>query len=412
MSGHSRWSTIKRKKGAADAKRGKVFTKLIREIVTAARIGGGEPNSNPRLRLAVDKARGANMTKDTIERAIKRGIGGDEGAAFEEVVYEGYGPGGTAIYVEVLTDNKNRTVGEVRHVLTKNGGNLGANGCVAYLFEKKGMIVIDSARYSEDDLMVAVEARRHAAEGDVTEAEREVVGLSRHAVRPALVELGAAIGGDRAHDLRGGRREWPHDDRDARLDDSGLLGGDAREVVAEDLHVVHSDRRDRGRERLRNDVRRIEPPAEADLEHRHVDLLIEEVGERRGGRDLEVGEGRIGVESFARGPGAALPVDALEELGERVVVDVDPADRDALVHLLEVRRRVRPDLQALRAEHRVEHAHDRALAVRAGDVDHRVAEVRVPERAEERPQPRQPEAHPRIGESRENGMVEHEDGDR
>src|SRR6266403_1044014 len=120
-----RWRAIKRKTGAADAKRGKIFTQLIGEISTAARIGGGDPHANPRLRLAVDKARGANMAKDTIERAIKKGTGGGDGAAFEEVVYEGYGPGGTAIYVEAQTDNKNRTVGDVRHVLTKHGGNLG-----------------------------------------------------------------------------------------------------------------------------------------------------------------------------------------------------------------------------------------------------------------------------------------------
>jgi YebC/PmpR family DNA-binding regulatory protein len=167
MSGHSRWSTIKRKKGAADAKRGKVFTKLIREIGTAARIGGGDPNANPRLRLAVDKARGANMTKDTIERAIKRGVGGDDGAAFEEVVYEGYGPGGAAIYVEALTDNKNRTVGEVRHVLTKHGGNLGASGCVAYLFEKKGVALFDAASVDLDALM---EAALEAGADDVVES--------------------------------------------------------------------------------------------------------------------------------------------------------------------------------------------------------------------------------------------------
>ena len=167
MSGHSRWSTIKRKKGAADAKRGKVFTKLIREIGTAARIGGGDPDSNPRLRLAVDKARGANMTNDTIDRAIKRGVGGDDGAALEEVVYEGYGPGGTAIYVEALTDNRNRTVGEVRHVLTKHGGNLGATGCVAYLFEKKGVALFDAGSVDLDALM---EAALEAGADDVVEA--------------------------------------------------------------------------------------------------------------------------------------------------------------------------------------------------------------------------------------------------
>src|SRR5258706_8769079 len=167
MSGHSRWSTIKRKKGAADAKRGKMFTKLIREISTAARIAGGDAHANPRLRLAVDKARGANMAKDTIERAIKKGAGGGEGEAFEEVVYEGYGPGGTAIYVETLTDNKNRTVGEVRHVLSKHGGNLGSNGCVAYLFEKRGVATFDAGSVDLDALM---EAALDAGANDVVES--------------------------------------------------------------------------------------------------------------------------------------------------------------------------------------------------------------------------------------------------
>jgi YebC/PmpR family DNA-binding regulatory protein len=155
MSGHSKWSTIKRKKGAADAKRGKIFTKLIREIATAARMGGGDPDANPRLRLSIEKARGANMPKDNIERAIKKGIGAGDGEAYEEAVYEGYGPGGTAIYIETLTDNKNRTVGEVRHVLTKHGGNLGASGCVAYLFEKKGVLSFDVAEIDTDALLEA-----------------------------------------------------------------------------------------------------------------------------------------------------------------------------------------------------------------------------------------------------------------
>src|ERR1700752_492032 len=191
MSGHSRWSTIKRKKGAADAKRGKVFTKLIREIVTAARIGGGDANANPRLRRAVDKARGANMTKDTIERAVKRGVGGDEGAAFEEVVYEGYGPGGTAIYVEALTDNKNRTVGEVRHVLTKHGGNLGANGCVAYLFEKKGVASFDAESVDLDALM---EAALDAGANDVVESSGNVDVVTVPGTLAAVVEALAAKG--------------------------------------------------------------------------------------------------------------------------------------------------------------------------------------------------------------------------
>ena len=145
MSGHSKWSTIKRKKGAADAKRGKIFTKLIREIATAAKMGGGDPDANPRLRLAMDKARAANMPKDNIQRAIQKGIGGGEEVSYEEVVYEGYGPGGTAVLLEILTDNRKRTVSEVRHVFSKNGGNLGSTGCVAYLFEKKGIISVEAA---------------------------------------------------------------------------------------------------------------------------------------------------------------------------------------------------------------------------------------------------------------------------
>ena len=153
MSGHSKWSTIKRKKGAADAKRGKIFTKLIRELSTAARIGGGDLDSNPRLRLVVDKAKQANMPKDNIERAIKKGAGGGEAEAYEEFVYEGYGPGGVAVLIETLSDNKNRTVGDVRHALSKHGGNLGASGCVAYLFEKKGVISFETEELDADALM-------------------------------------------------------------------------------------------------------------------------------------------------------------------------------------------------------------------------------------------------------------------
>ncbi len=166
MSGQSKWSTIKRKKGAADAKRGKIFTKLIREIATAARLGGAEPVANPRLRLAIDKAREANMPKDNILRAIKKGTGGGEGESYEEVVYEGYGPGGAAVYVQVLTGNKNRTVGEVRHVLTKHGGNLGASGCVAYLFEKRGLLGFDRVGLDVDALL---EAALEAGADDVVE---------------------------------------------------------------------------------------------------------------------------------------------------------------------------------------------------------------------------------------------------
>ncbi len=191
MSGHSKWSTIKRKKGAADAKRGKLFTKLIREISTAARIAGGDPSANPRLRLVIDKARAANMPKDTIERGIQKGLGGGEGEKFEEVVYEGYGPGGVAILLETLTDNRNRTVGEVRHVLTKHGGNLGASGCVSYLFEKRGLIVLEGAGLDADNVLeVALEA---GAE-DVLEGEGALEVLTEPAgfepVRDALAAAG------------------------------------------------------------------------------------------------------------------------------------------------------------------------------------------------------------------------------
>jgi YebC/PmpR family DNA-binding regulatory protein len=168
MSGHSKWSTIKRKKGAADAKRGKIFTKLIREIATAARMGGGDPDGNPRLRLAIDKARVHNMPKDNIERAIRKGTGASEGETYEEAIYEGYGPGGTAVLLETLTDNKNRTVGEVRHAFSKHGGNLGASGCVAYLFDKKGMIQFDREGIDADALL---EAALEAGADDVVESD-------------------------------------------------------------------------------------------------------------------------------------------------------------------------------------------------------------------------------------------------
>jgi len=140
MSGHNKWSTIKHKKGAADAKRGKVFTKIIKEISVAAKLGGGDPAANPRLRTAIDKAKGENMPKDNIERAIKKGAGGMEGINYEETTYEGYGPGGVAVLVEVMTDNRNRTVSDVRSIFTKCNGNMGETGCVSWIFDKKGLI--------------------------------------------------------------------------------------------------------------------------------------------------------------------------------------------------------------------------------------------------------------------------------
>jgi len=191
VSGHSKWSTIKRKKGAADARRGKVFTKLIREIATAARMGGGDANANPRLRLAMDKARAANMPKDNIERAIRKGTGADGGEAWEEVVYEGYGPGGVALYVEALTDNKNRTVGEVRHVLSKHGGNLGAAGCVAFLFDKRGVLSFDRRGIDGDALLMAA---LDAGAEDAQEGEDTLWVITSpgdfEAVRTALEERG------------------------------------------------------------------------------------------------------------------------------------------------------------------------------------------------------------------------------
>jgi len=154
MAGHSKWANIKHRKAAADAKKGKVFTRLIKEITVAAKLGGGDPNSNPRLRLAVDKAREANMTKDSVQNAIKRGTGTLEGVSYEEARYEGYGPGGAAVLVDCLTDNRTRTVAEVRHAFSKNGGNLGSDGSVAYLFKHVGQCVFAPGT-SEDRVLEA-----------------------------------------------------------------------------------------------------------------------------------------------------------------------------------------------------------------------------------------------------------------
>jgi YebC/PmpR family DNA-binding regulatory protein len=155
MSGHSKWHTIKHKKGAADAKRGKVFTRIIKELTVAARSGGGDPDANPRLRTIVAEAKSVNMPADNIKRAIQRGTGELPGVSYEEIMYEGYGPGGAAVIIETLTDNKNRTVGELRHLLSKYGGNLAAENSVAWMFHKKGYIVVDKAKANEDALMAA-----------------------------------------------------------------------------------------------------------------------------------------------------------------------------------------------------------------------------------------------------------------
>ena len=155
MSGHSKWHTIKHKKGAADAKRGKIFTRIIKELTVAARSGGGDPDSNPRLRTIITEAKSVNMPAENIKRAIRRGTGEEPGMSYEEVMYEGYGPGGAALLVDVLTDNKNRTVGEIRHILSKNGGNLGAENSVAWMFDRKGYIVVEKSKAEEEKLMEA-----------------------------------------------------------------------------------------------------------------------------------------------------------------------------------------------------------------------------------------------------------------
>ncbi|HEY1252923.1 MAG TPA: YebC/PmpR family DNA-binding transcriptional regulator [Thermoanaerobaculia bacterium] len=169
MSGHSKWATIKHKKGAADAKRGRLFTKLIKEIAQAARLGGGDPAANPRLRKAIDDAKAVNMPADNIKRAVQRGTGEIPGAAYEEVTYEGYGPGGTAILIEAMTDNKNRTLPEIRTIFSKHGGNLGESGSVKFLFQKMGYIAIEKDKATEDAVM---EAAIEAGADDVATTEQ------------------------------------------------------------------------------------------------------------------------------------------------------------------------------------------------------------------------------------------------
>ncbi|MBM4331443.1 MAG: YebC/PmpR family DNA-binding transcriptional regulator [Deltaproteobacteria bacterium] len=170
MSGHSKWSTIKHKKGKEDARRGKIFTKLIKEITVAARMGGGDPNGNPRLRSAIQAAKIENMPKENIERAIKKGTGELPGVSYEEANFEGYGPGGVAILVEILSDNRKRTVAEIRHIFSKNAGNLGEAGCVSWMFDKKGLIVFEKGKVDEEKLMdLALEGGAQ----DVRETDKE-----------------------------------------------------------------------------------------------------------------------------------------------------------------------------------------------------------------------------------------------
>ncbi len=171
MSGHSKWSTIKHKKGRADAKRGKLFTKIIREITVAARESGGEPDSNPRLRSAVADAKAANMPADNIKRAIQRGTGELPGTNYEEVTFEGYGPGGVAVMLEILTDNRNRTTPEIRHLFSKHGGNLGENGCVSWLFTRKGLILVPRTDDLDEDTMMEVVLEAEAEDLDTDDEE-------------------------------------------------------------------------------------------------------------------------------------------------------------------------------------------------------------------------------------------------
>ncbi len=199
MSGHSHWATIKHKKGAIDAKRGKLFSKLSRAIIIAARHGGGDPEMNLKLRYAIDKARQVSMPKDNIERAIKRGTGEVEGLSFEEVTYEGYGPGGVAVLVEVLTDNRNRTASEVRKIFERSGGKMGSAGCVGYLFERKGVFSVDVNTTNEDTLMsIALDAgaddlKRAGSTFDITcdpAAFNQVQeALKKHGLNPLVAEI-------------------------------------------------------------------------------------------------------------------------------------------------------------------------------------------------------------------------------
>src|SRR5512138_2153619 len=195
MSGHSKWHSIKHKKAAADSKRGRIFTRLIKEMTAAARAGGGDPDGNPRLRLAVATAKAANMPADNIKRAIMRGTGELPGVSYEDVNYEGYGPGGVAIYVHVLTDNRNRTVAEIRHILSKNGGNLGETGCVGWMFERKGYFVIEKTAVSEDkllDIVLSAGADDMREDGENFEVFSSPEAFD--AVKSALDSAGIALG--------------------------------------------------------------------------------------------------------------------------------------------------------------------------------------------------------------------------
>jgi YebC/PmpR family DNA-binding regulatory protein len=181
VSGHSKWASIKHKKASTDAKRGKVFTKIVKEISIAARLGGGDLSGNPRLRTAIENAKEVNMPSDNIKRAVMKGTGELPGVSYEEYIYEGYGPGGAAILIEVLTDNKNRTSPEIRHILTKNNGNMGEAGCVGWMFEKKGYILIEKTKIDEDTLMsIALDAGAEDMKNDPKEDNYEIITMPEH----------------------------------------------------------------------------------------------------------------------------------------------------------------------------------------------------------------------------------------
>ena len=190
MAGHSKWANIKHRKGAQDAKRGKVFTKIIKELTVAARIGGGDPDANPRLRTAIDKAKQANMPKENVDRAIKKGTGNLDGVNYEEGIFEGYGPGGVALIVEFLTDNRTRTVADVRHIFSKYGGNLGVSGSVAFLFDRKGLISFSTDNDFEQIFEIALESGAEDVrdEGDIYEVITDAGNFIE--VRDAMAEAG------------------------------------------------------------------------------------------------------------------------------------------------------------------------------------------------------------------------------
>ncbi len=196
MSGHSKWAQIKHKKAHTDAKRGKVFTKIVKEIATAAKLGGGDPEGNPRLRTAIDNAKEVNMPHDNIKKAIMKGTGELPGVSYEEYLYEGYGPAGVAVMVEVMTDNKNRTVPEIRHIMSKNGGSLGESGCVSWIFEKKGYILVSRKKTSEDVLMtVALDAGAEDMKNDPQEENFEIISAPEDfaAVKEAIEKAGLPV---------------------------------------------------------------------------------------------------------------------------------------------------------------------------------------------------------------------------